>query len=74
VTITPEQCKIARKLLGWSLEVLAHRVRLSEFDIARFEAGKPGMSFIGTAMIRRALEQTGVEFAEDGRAMLREEE
>ena len=42
--ITGEQVKAARKLLGWCLEVLANKVRMSEIDIARFEAGKLGMS------------------------------
>jgi hypothetical protein len=41
---------------------LAHAARLSEMDIARFEAGQPAMSFIGTELIGRALEQAGVEF------------
>jgi ribosome-binding protein aMBF1 (putative translation factor) len=72
VTITPSQCKAARRLLGWSIAALAHKVRLSEIDVARFEAAKPGMSFIGTAMIKRALEIAGVAFDEDGRVTLRE--
>jgi ribosome-binding protein aMBF1 (putative translation factor) len=52
------------KLLGWSLEELAHKVRLS-VDIARLESGKPSLSFIGTAMIQRALEIAAVEFVEE---------
>jgi ribosome-binding protein aMBF1 (putative translation factor) len=56
------QCKAARKILGWSLEDLAQKARLSEFDIARFESGKVDMSFIGTVLLRRALENAGVEF------------
>ena len=39
---------------------------MSEIDIARFEAGKPRMSFIGTALIRKALETAGVEFTGGG--------
>jgi len=62
MAITGDQCKAARKLLSWTMGDLSHAVRLSEMDIARFEAGKLGMSFIGTALIRRALEQAGVEF------------
>jgi hypothetical protein len=52
--------------LGWSVDDLAHNVRLSELDIAHFEAGKPGLSFIGTAMIRRAIEVAGIALCEDG--------
>ena len=62
MTITPIQCETARKLLGWSATFLARKVHLSELDIARFEAGKIEMSFIGAAMIQRALEIDGMEF------------
>jgi ribosome-binding protein aMBF1 (putative translation factor) len=72
LTLTPAQCKAARRLLGWSPGVLAHKVRLSEFDIARFEVGKPGMSFIGTAMIRRTFKVAGVGFDDERRVRLRE--
>jgi hypothetical protein len=65
MTITPAQCKAARKLLGWSLEVFANKVRMSEIDIARFEAGKLGVPMIGSAMIRRALDQAGIEFIDE---------
>jgi ribosome-binding protein aMBF1 (putative translation factor) len=71
MTLTPAQCTIARRLLGWSVGVLAHKVRLSELDIARFEAGKLGMSFIGTTMIRKAFDVAGVVFDEDGQVTLR---
>ena len=64
--ITGEQVKAARKLLGWSLEVLANKVRMSEIDIARFEGGKLGMSSTVTALIRKALETAGVEFTDRG--------
>jgi ribosome-binding protein aMBF1 (putative translation factor) len=73
LTVTPAQCKAARRLLGWSVDNLAHKVRLSELDIARFESGKPTMSFIGTAIIRRAFEIAGLAFDEDGRPRLRRE-
>jgi len=62
MTITGEQRKAARKLLGWSLEDLANNVRMSEIDIARFEAGSLRVPFVGSVLIRRALEEAGVEF------------
>jgi ribosome-binding protein aMBF1 (putative translation factor) len=62
MTLIAAQCRTARQLLGWSLEELAHKVRLSELDIARFEAGKTAMSFIGIAIIQRAFEIAGTEF------------
>jgi transcriptional regulator with XRE-family HTH domain len=60
--IIGDQCKAARTLLGWTMSDLAHATRLSVLDIARFEAGRPAMSFIGAALAGRALEQAGVEF------------
>jgi hypothetical protein len=36
--MTGEQCKIARKLLGWSLDGLANRFRINEMDVARGNA------------------------------------
>jgi ribosome-binding protein aMBF1 (putative translation factor) len=65
MTITGDQCKAARKLLGWTMSDLSHAVKLSEMDIARFEAGRLDMSFIGTALIGRALSQAGVEFVKE---------
>jgi hypothetical protein len=62
VIITPAQCKFGRNLLRWSFEAVAQKVKLTAFHIARFEAGKPGILFMEPAMIRRALEQGGVEF------------
>jgi hypothetical protein len=53
--MTSEQCKIARKLLGWSLEELA----------ARFEAGMLRVPTVGSAMIGRVFEQAGGEFFGD---------
>jgi len=66
MVITGERVKAARKLLGWSLEALANKVRMSEIDIARFEAGKLGMSSTVTGLIRNALETAGVEFTDGG--------
>ena len=66
MTITGEQMKAARILLGWTMDDLARSVRLSEMDIARFEAGTPRMPSIGAALIRRALEGAGVEFDDKG--------
>ena len=66
MTIMGKQCKAARELLGWTMSDLSHAVKLSEMDIARFEAGRPAMFFIGAALIGRALSQAGVEFDDKG--------
>ena len=47
--------------------------RLSEIDITRFEGGKQGMAFIGTALIRRAQESAGVEFDDKGHGVRMQE-
>ena len=38
---TPEQCRAARGLLGWSQSQLADRANVSRTTIANFEAGRP---------------------------------
>jgi ribosome-binding protein aMBF1 (putative translation factor) len=63
--MTGEQCKIARKLLGWSIEELANKVRMNEMDVARLEAGLLRLPTIGSAMIGRVFEQAGIEFVGD---------
>ena len=72
MAITGEQCRAARKLLTWTMDDLARAAKLSEMDIARFEAGTAGMagiSFIGTALIRRTLEAAGIEFDDKGHSV-----
>jgi len=70
MTITPEQVRAARQLLGWSCAKLAGRVGVSEKTIMAFEAGDPWAprsSPISPRWIRARLESAGVEFiAENG--------
>jgi transcriptional regulator with XRE-family HTH domain len=59
---TGEQVKAARKLLGWSQQVLAGHVGVSEIVISNIERGRRVASewiFRGT---REVLEAAGVEF------------
>jgi hypothetical protein len=72
MTITSGQCKAARRLLSWTMGDLTRAAKLSEIDVARFEAGMPRMPFIGAELIRRALEAAGIEFEDDGRVRLLE--
>jgi len=39
MNITPDQCKTARALLGWSVMMLAFKSRVSETTIRNFERG-----------------------------------
>ena len=42
MTVTPEQCKAGRELLGWSRIRLAFRVGVSEKTVLTFESGEHG--------------------------------
>jgi transcriptional regulator with XRE-family HTH domain len=63
-SITGEQVKAARKLLGWSREELAARARVPEGTIIKLELGIEGVSTQRLAALRRALERAGVDFRE----------
>jgi transcriptional regulator with XRE-family HTH domain len=64
--ITGEQVKVARKLLGWSQQVLAGHVGVSEAVISSFERGRRVASEWIFREIRAALEAAGVEFTNGG--------
>jgi transcriptional regulator with XRE-family HTH domain len=65
--ISVRQVKAARALLGWSQADLAQHSRVSEPTIARLESleGKLGGRKATAEMIRRALENAGVEFIDE---------
>ena len=64
--MTPEQCRAARALVGWSRDRLAEWARVSKATIATFEVGKHGPQERTLAALQRTLEKAGVEFiAED---------
>jgi len=67
VTITPEQVKAARLLLGWPRVRLAARVNAGEGAIRRYEDGRGIAKKLNLTTVRSALELVGVEFiAENG--------
>ncbi len=61
-TITPEQCRGARAMLGWSREQLAGHAKVANATLADFEAGKRTPYNRTLADVRRALEEGGIEF------------
>jgi hypothetical protein len=61
--ITPNQCREARRLLGWSRHRLTALCEVSVYFIASFERGKE-VSQGKVDAIRAALEAAGVEFIE----------
>ena len=72
--ITPEQCKAARELLGWSYGQLAAAANVSVLTAVSFEYGhKPRK--VTQVKIRTALEAAGVNFnPENGDAPRRQAE
>ncbi len=62
MTMTGQQVKAARGLLGWTQDTLAGETGVSRTTIAHFETGKNRPSALSVSMIRRALEAAGVEF------------
>jgi transcriptional regulator with XRE-family HTH domain len=66
-TITPQQSRGARAMLGWSRELLAEKSKVSNAALADFEAEKRTPYDRTLADIRAALEKAGIEFiAENG--------
>jgi transcriptional regulator with XRE-family HTH domain len=67
--ITGIQVKAARKLLGWSQEVLAGHAGLSVIAISNVERGRRVSDSV-VRVIQEALEAEGVEFAESAEPKL----
>lgn len=66
-TITPELCRAARGLLGWSGDDLAREARIALSTLRKFEAGKTVPVPNNLTAIRTAFEKAGIEFiAENG--------
>lgn len=65
MTITPEQCRMARAGLKWSLDDLTEASGLGRATIARFELGQ-AVSPETVAKIRATLEAKRVKFHDKG--------
>jgi transcriptional regulator with XRE-family HTH domain len=66
--MTPEQCRAARAILGWSQEKLGTAAGGLTFQvISKFERGLPGALSAKTVQeIKNALEGQGIIFFETG--------
>lgn len=62
MTITAEQCRAGRALLGWSQDRLATDSKVAKATIANFESGKRAPYERTIADLRTALESAGVVF------------
>lgn len=63
--MTPEQCRTARRALGWSERDLAVRALCAELTVKHFEAGHKRSFHSTVTSIRTALQVAGVEFTEN---------
>ncbi|MBR0774577.1 helix-turn-helix transcriptional regulator [Bradyrhizobium diazoefficiens] len=67
MTISPEQCRAARGLLGWSQSELSKASETATKTIADFERGAREPYARTLADVKAAFERAGVEFiAENG--------
>lgn len=65
--MTPEQCREARRLLGWHQQRLAIQAGSCLISVAGFEAGTRATREVTIKAFQSALEAAGVEFmAENG--------
>nr|WP_020175354.1 helix-turn-helix transcriptional regulator [Methyloferula stellata] len=62
MSITPEQCRAGRALLGWSQDDLVEASKVTKSTIANFESGKREPYERTLTDLRRALEEAGVIF------------
>jgi DNA-binding XRE family transcriptional regulator len=61
--VTPEQCRGARGLLGWSQSQLAEQANVSRTTIANFELGRP-LATNNHIALSMALDRAGIELIE----------
>jgi transcriptional regulator with XRE-family HTH domain len=68
--LTPQQCRAARAVLGWSREDLAEKAGVSAGTVVGFELLGADSKVSTVQKLRRALEGGGIEFIDDGVASL----
>ena len=68
MSLSPNQCKAARALLGWTQEDLHQRSKLAKKTIAAFETGDRNSHPSTLVALRTTLEAAGILFIDDGEA------
>jgi transcriptional regulator with XRE-family HTH domain len=71
MSITPAECKAARKLLGWSQPKLAEMLLVDESAISAFERRERFPRALNRHELRGIFEAAGVEFAEGAEPKLK---
>jgi ribosome-binding protein aMBF1 (putative translation factor) len=72
VSISREQVKAARQLLGWSQSKLAKQVGLTDTVLRHIEDGVGRTPVLSLSVIRKTLEAAGVEFAAESGARMKQ--
>jgi transcriptional regulator with XRE-family HTH domain len=65
VSITPAECKAARKLLGWSQPKLGEMLFVGASTIGEFERRRRRWPSLNLHKLRAVFESAGVEFTDD---------
>jgi len=63
--VTPEQCRAARGLLGWSQQELAKKAHVGVVTVHQLEAAGSQPRPATLEVIRRAFESAGIEFIDE---------
>lgn len=66
ITMKPEQCRMARASLKWTIDNLAHAAGVARMTVVRFERGD-GVTADSVAAMRSALEAKRVRFIDSGK-------
>ena len=72
MTITPAQCRAARRLLGLSREDVAAAVDVLAVKLIAFEIGMLGLGKPEQTNLRKAFELAGIEFDPAGGVKLKD--
>jgi transcriptional regulator with XRE-family HTH domain len=64
MSITPAECKAARKLLGWSQEEVATMLLIGQDTIGGFERRERRSPSLNRRKLRAVFEAAGVEFTD----------
>lgn len=65
-SISPQQCRSARAWLGWTLDNLAEKSKVSRATIVPFERGTRMLQTRTAIDLRRAFEDVGIIFLFEG--------